>query len=238
MSISDVLNDALPIRRRGRPPKARLTPVQEVVAAPLPKGFMLAVEKVTAAVKAFESASNALTEAQSTETKVNADAKVREAERRFQTASVQAEIAERSGENEGPSEEDLKALEAEVEAAKAARDGFEPRIAAYRDELERRRELLSQAINEFAAVEEPFRRRLVEAVDRQVIEAADLFGEAKAAMWIKNGYEALPSHAAPRFAKASGGEHTGTTSLDVPDELMRAYRTLKHAERRLLSRSS
>lgn len=237
MTVLDSLTD-LAKPRRGRPPKlaSGLTPVQGLARAGFPKALEDAADKVDAAVRAFEGAHDALTTARSAEAKVEADAAVRVAEAKLYNAEVQAEIAERNGERDGPTADDLKELRDVLEAAKSARESFAPRIAAYKHEMERRRRLLAEALEEFAAVRRPMEQALREAVDRQLAIAANLLGEAKAAMMIEKGYDELPSGLVPKLEMVSKeGYHVGTSKIDTPPALKRAYQILRRGQDRVTS---
>jgi hypothetical protein len=226
-------------RPRGRPPKAApvgLTPIQAVLAGSQLSGLGDASDKVEAAVRAFMTANEALSSARSDEAKEAADVAVRTAQSRLAAAEVRAEIAERNGERDGPSPENLRELQAALETAKAEQNGFEPKIVAYKGELERRREILAQAIDEFMALLAPGEAALLEAADAQLALAAELICEARAAMLIQEDRDEIPRHLVPQIDNAArDGHHVGKTSVDAPEALRRAYRVLRIARDRVTS---
>ena len=77
-------------------------------------------------------------------------------------------MAERYGDDDAPTDDDIAELSAVVEKAKAKSEGFAPKIDALKFELDRRREILNGAIEEADATMQPYKDALLDAADLQI----------------------------------------------------------------------
>jgi len=219
------------VRPRGRAVKNDQTPIERALAAPLPDGAEAAVQKVETALNAFKVASDAHTQHASAETKLAAEGALRVAEAALSKAIARRTVADRLGDDDGPSDAEIAALEDKVEAEQLKVAQFTPTIRAYEEERERRRQLLKDSIAELEAIFGPYDRAILDASDEQTQIAADMYGQAVAAVRLRTALGRMRE--GPSLASASGsgvGLH-GATTLPPTDALENIYRVLFTARR-------
>lgn len=235
MGIAMSIIDNVISRPRGRPPKATpagMTPVQAVFAGRLPEGLEGAFDKITAALHAFETAKNALAGIKSHEARTSAEAAARQAEVALSRAQARRDVADRIGQDDDtPSDEELERLAEARDKAAATLENFQPRVDAYGEEIERRREALYAAIEAANKTLATLGTAIEEAADQQLGIAADMAGEAYAALALRRGLtSAYNTSSFPKIR--TEGRHSGKNTVEAPPSLVALYQLLEKATRR------
>lgn len=230
MSMVDTI---LPRRGPGRPRKESvdILDLAASLRAPIPAGIEEAAKKVEGAIAAFELADAAHKEAKSFGLPRQLQEAVDKAERELQEAVVMREVADRLG-GDGPSHEDIAALEKAVVTSIAARDSSGVRAEAYRKVTEERREVLSQARQEMWTIVEEWVEAAFVAADRQIAEGVRLISEALSAAekldtWQRRSFPDF------RFGSVvTGGDwhRSGDADAEVSPEILRAVHTWRRAD--------
>ena len=185
------LIDTIAPRGRGRPPKSDLTPVQEALAQPLPAGIHDAVASVGAARESLNRAQAALDEHQQG---TPATFAVEAARKAAEKASVRRQLADQLGDDDdAPAAEEVEKLQKAYSDAVALVNGKEARSAAFKEEIDRRRQALDQAHLALDAKLKGWRRAVVRAVEAQLAVAVQLAGEAQMTLYAVEPWRNVPS---------------------------------------------
>lgn len=189
--------------------------VRAALDAPLPS-------KVAALAAAVERARKAVDQAKAAgnEARVVVPQKARQAvavaRRALDTAYVQQDIADRLGEDDGPSDADIEALEKAHTDAVARLASAESAGVVWDEQIEQRKAALRDALSELENETAPWYQRAKDAVDAQMAHAAALLGEANRACYrlrMTGGY--LPS--IPRAFRE--GSYPFPESIEIRDEI-------------------
>lgn len=231
-----LVDNVLPRRGPGRPRKEaiEMTEVHTALGAPIPDNVEGAVKKVEAAMAAFEVAHSAFHEAAAMGLPQLLEAAVEKAERDLTDAVVQREVADRIG-GDGPSDDDLAALESVVAVARANLTSIGTRKAAYQKATDERREALTQAQEEMWQVVQVWVESALEAADRQIAEGVRLISEAqgaadKLATW-QQQQRVFPDVRFSSVTKGGDGHRCGRSDVAVPADILRAVHTWRRADR-------
>lgn len=143
--------------------------------------------KVAALATAVERARKAVDEARTAgnEARIVAPQKARRAvelaRRTLDTAYVQQDIANRLGEDDGPSDADIEALEKAHTDAVARLASAESAGVVWDEQIERRKAALRDALDALELETNAWYQRAKDAIDAQMAHAAALLGEARCA---------------------------------------------------------
>lgn len=209
-------------------PRARAakSAVGEALNAPLPSEVTTLTARVLAARDGLNQVAAALSEAQDAESKKAADAAVAAAKAALHRLMVRQEMALRIGDGDVPDASEVEELETRLRDAVRAQESHEPRLEALKVEIERRRLALESEIASLESALAPWRESIGAAAKIQLQQAANLAGEALAAMG--DGYS-FGRIEAPKFKLPNGDTITGVDSADVPDGAMKAHEAIMAA---------
>lgn len=211
---------------------ADLTPVRAALEAPVPANAAELAARADRARAALAAAEQAKADARTTapEEARQAVAKARAA---LDNALVQRDVADRLGEDDGPTDEAIEALEDAFEQAKGRLANLESAGSAWDAEINRRRALLEAAIDDLNEATAPWRDAVEKAIDEQMSAAVAALGEARAAL------RALDPWRAPRAElfepKVSGeGHYPCPSAVELPADARTFLNAKWAAHRRLL----
>jgi hypothetical protein len=156
----------------------------------------------------------------------------------LQAAVIKREVADRLG-DDGPTPEEIDALDKALSAAIAARDSSGVRQEAYRKATDDRREALAAARQEMWALVKTWVESALAAADRQIAEGVKLIAEAQSAAkqldtWQRRSFPDFIFNS----VDSSGDRHRSTDveGVELPPDILRAMRTWRQADQRINSR--
>lgn len=228
MSFTDVLTT----RPRGRPPKLRTTdpsPLAVALAKPLPAGLEKVCAEVATAGRAIEAANAALTIAKESESKLAVDQAVTEAQAALARAQARRDVADVLGDSDKPTDANLADLQRAVDDAKAKQGAFAPRIAALREELERRRGMLDSARATLRSALGSVESAVRSASDENKALAMNLLAEVEVFNLTRQDIGVL-RYPPSIDNDAHNGKISGASKIEVPEALREAYRTLRRGD--------
>lgn len=221
MALAQMIN-----RGPGRPPK---TDVERAVEQPMGDGVPAAIERVNKALAAFELARSA-----AGHTVTFAPGALEMAKSKLRQAIARKEIADQLGEDDAPTEEDIEALQAKVDEIEDGLASVGERRAAFEAELDRRRALLSEAVQELKAAFAPWSGAVLDACDEQIADAVFRLGEAMKVVeqverWRTHRIEAI---SVPKVTQE--GRHRGPDTIDLPRNVKEVLEAWWRGYRQLL----
>lgn len=236
----NIVDTIAPKRGPGRPRTgvADMTELAAALNAPIPAGIEEAARKVEEAMAAFEVANSAFQESRSLNMPAQLRVAVEKAEDALQEAVIKREVADRLG-DDGPTPEEIDALEKALSVAIAARGSSDVRQNAYREATDERREMLANAQQEMWALVKTWVGSVLAAADRQIAEGVKLIAEAQSAA---ESLDTWQQRSFPDFRfdpVVSGGDWHRSAEVErveVSPEILRAVRTWRQADRRINSR--
>lgn len=196
--------------------------VAAALSKPMPSGLKAALANVERADAAFKSARAALDDFRSAGT-ASSDQAVAEAQRALHEAAARRDVADRLGEEEDtPTDADLERLQGSLERAIALRDGRDARLAAYTDEMERRRAALDGALEVSGKILTDWKKPVIEAANAQLAQAAQMAGEALKVAETLEPWRGFYDRV--RLPNLDGETHHGPDSVALPADIADATR--------------